>query len=109
MKPINFCKFHGFGNDYVVIEAAALADVSDLGEFTRAFCRRTTGVGSDGIAVLEKLTDESADFSCRIINPDGSEAGFSGNGTRCAVAYAFYKKLWTDSNLRLRTKSGVKN
>ena len=110
MKPINFCKFHGFGNDYVVIEAAALADVNDLGEFTRAFCRRTTGVGSDGIAVLEKLTDDgAADFSCRIINPDGSEAGFSGNGTRCAVAYAFYKKLWTDSNLRLRTKSGVKN
>ena len=109
MKPINFCKFHGFGNDYVVIEAAELAGIEDLGEFTRRFCVRTTGVGSDGIAVLEKLTDEAADFSCRIINPDGSEAGFSGNGTRCAVAYAFYKKLWTAENLRLRTKSGVKN
>ena len=109
MKPINFCKFHGFGNDYVVIEAAELAGIEDLGEFTRRFCVRTTGVGSDGIAVLEKFTDEAADFSCRIINPDGSEAGFSGNGTRCAVAYAFYKKLWTAENLRLRTKSGVKN
>lgn len=109
MKPINFCKFHGFGNDYVVIEAKELADVSDIGEFTRDFCQRTTGVGSDGIAILEKLNDGAADFSCRIINPDGSEAGFSGNGTRCAVAYAFYKKLWTDSNLRLRTRSGVKN
>lgn len=109
MKPINFCKFHGFGNDYVVIEAAALRHVSDLGEFTRKFCRRTTGVGSDGIAVLEKSTDGTADFSCRIINPDGSEAGFSGNGTRCAVACAFYKRLWTNDNLRLRMKSGVKN
>ncbi len=109
MKPIRFCKFHGFGNDYVVIEADELREISDLGEFTQKFCRRTTGVGSDGIAVLEKLNDAAADFSCRIINPDGSEAGFSGNGTRCAVAYAFYKNLWTDENLRLRTKSGVKN
>jgi diaminopimelate epimerase len=110
MKTIKFCKFHGFGNDYVVIEASELAAVSDLGEFTRKFCQRTTGVGSDGIAVLEKLADgAAADFSCRIINPDGSEAGFSGNGTRCAVAYAFYKNLWADENLRLLTKSGVKN
>ncbi len=109
MKPIKFCKFHGFGNDYVVIEADELREISDLGEFTKKFCRRTTGVGSDGIAVLEKLNDGTADFSCRIINPDGSEAGFSGNGTRCAVAYAFYKNLWTQDNLRLLTKSGVKN
>lgn len=109
MKPIKFCKFHGFGNDYVVIEASELREISDLGEFTKKFCHRTCGVGSDGIAILEKLTDEAADFSCRIINPDGSEAGFSGNGTRCAVAYAFYKNLWSDENLRLLTKSGVKN
>lgn len=109
MKPIKFCKFHGFGNDYVVVEAHELAGVSDLGEFTREFCHRTTGVGSDGIAVLEKSAEPDADFSCRIINPDGSEAGFSGNGTRCAVAYAFYQRLWTNENLRLRTKSGVKS
>jgi diaminopimelate epimerase len=109
MKPIKFCKFHGFGNDYVVIEAGELAGVSDIGEFTEKFCHRTCGVGSDGIAILEKSDEPDADFSCRIINPDGSEAGFSGNGTRCAVAYAFYKGLWTDENLRLRTRSGVKN
>ncbi len=109
MKPIKFCKFHGFGNDYVVIEQNELAEISDLGEFTRNFCHRNTGVGSDGIAILEKLSNETADFLCRIINPDGSEAGFSGNGTRCAVAYAYYKNLWTDENLRLQTKSGIKN
>src|ERR1043165_8354687 len=110
MKSIKFCKFHGFGNDYAVIEAGQLTGISDIGEFTQEFCHRNLGVGSDGIAVLEKLTeDATADFSCRIINPDGSEAGFSGNGTRCAVAYAFYKNLWESENLRLRTKSGIKN
>jgi diaminopimelate epimerase len=109
MTPIKFCKFQGFGNDYVVIEANELAEVSDIGEFTKVFCHRNLGVGSDGIAILEKLENGDADFSCRIINPDGSEAGFSGNGTRCAVAYAHYANLWNAENLKLITKSGVKN
>ncbi len=106
---INFCKFHGFGNDYIVIEHGELAEVENLGEFSQKICHRNTGVGSDGIAVLEKLENQTADYSCRIINPDGSEAGFSGNGTRCAVAYLYYKNLWSDENLKLQTKSGVKN
>jgi len=105
----NFCKFHGFGNDYIVIESEELQTVKDIGEFSRKICHRNTGVGGDGIAVLRKLGDETADYECRIINPDGSEAGFSGNGTRCAVAYLYYKNLYSGENLRLQTKSGVKN
>jgi diaminopimelate epimerase len=106
---INFCKFHGFGNDYIVIENEELKAIEDLGEFARRFCHRNTGVGSDGIAVLEKVGNETADYACRIINPDGSEAEFSGNGTRCAVAYLYYKNLWSGKNLKLSTLGGVKN
>lgn len=107
MNSINFCKFHGFGNDYIVIEADAIADVGDIGEFTQKISHRNTGAGSDGIAIIGK--SENADYSCRIINPDGSEAGFSGNGTRCAVAYLYYKNQYSAKNLRLETKSGIKN
>ena len=105
---INFCKFHGFGNDYIVIESTELKTVEDLGEFSKRICHRNRGVGGDGIAVLEKLKGETANYECRIINPDGSEAGFSGNGTRCAVAYLYYKNLFSGENLNLQTKSGVK-
>jgi diaminopimelate epimerase len=105
---INFCKFEGFGNDYVVMEAEQLKNIASIPAFTMSFCNRTLGVGSDGIAILEKLDEPDADFSCRIINPDGSEAGFSGNGTRCAVAYAHFKGLWSEKILRLKTLSGVK-
>lgn len=106
---ITFCKFHGFGNDYIVIESKDLADVSDISEFSKKICHRHTGVGSDGIAVLKKLDDAAADYYCEIVNPDGSRAGFSGNGTRCAVAYLHYKNLWSGAGLRLKTRSGVKN
>ncbi len=108
MTAIPFCKFHGFGNDYIVIEKRQLTGV-DLPELAVAMCHRHTGVGSDGIAVLEKLDGAEADFFCEIVNPDGSIAGFSGNGTRCAVSYAHFKALWSVPNLRLKTRSGVKN
>ena len=109
MNRIKFCKFNGFGNDYIVFESDDLRDISFLNEFAQKVCRRNTGIGGDGIAVLENLKNEQADFSCRIINPDGSEAGFSGNGTRCAAAYLYYKNLFVGENLKLKTKSGIKN
>lgn len=107
MSAIPFCKFHGFGNDYIVIEDDAVGS-TDLSQLAIEMCQRNTGVGADGIAVLEKSKDTSADYFCEIVNPDGSIAGFSGNGTRCAVAYLHYKKLWNDKLLRLATRSGVK-
>jgi len=135
---IPFTKFHGFGNDYIVIEADDLIGISDVGAFARAICNRHTGVGSDGIAIIEKLQNENlqnedsqkdesknedsqkdesrnaesvpdpADFSCRIINPDGSEGSFSGNGTRCGVAHLYHFEKWNAEGLKLKTLSGTK-
>ena len=109
MIPIPFCKFHGFGNDYIVIERDSIGENVDLSKLAVSICHRHTGAGSDGIAVLERSSDDDADFFCEIVNPDGSIAGFSGNGTRCAVSYLYYKQLWQQPALRLRTRSGVKN
>ena len=106
--PPQFTKFHGLGNDYLVIETEQLAGIDDLGEFARRICNRHYGAGGDGIAVVGKSNTGEADFSCRIFNPDGSEAGLSGNGTRCAVAYLHYKGLWTRDELRLSTRTGLK-
>lgn len=106
---IPFCKFHGFGNDYIVIEKTDVPENCDLSDLARAICHRHTGAGADGIAVIEKLNDADADFFCEIVNPDGSIAGFSGNGTRCAVSYIYYKRLWAEPNLRLKVRSGIKN
>lgn len=107
MAP-SFIKFHGFGNDYIVIESAELAGFADIGEFARRICNRHYGAGADGIAVISRESDKAADFRVRIFNPDGSEAELSGNGTRCAAAYIYYRKLWTRDELRLSTRSGNK-
>lgn len=106
--PPKFIKFHGFGNDYIVIESAELAEISDLGEFARGICNRHYGAGADGVALVSSADVEGADFHVRIFNPDGSEASLSGNGTRCAAAYLHFRKLWTAEELRLSTRAGVK-
>jgi diaminopimelate epimerase len=112
--PPRFIKFHGFGNDYIVIEqkdlihVAPSAEASKLGEFAQRICNRHYGAGADGIAVVSPAADERADFHVRIFNPDGSEAALSGNGTRCAASYLYYQKLWSAEQLRLSTRSGVK-
>jgi len=112
--PPEFIKFHGFGNDYIVIEQKDLnriapsAEADKLGEFARRVCNRHYGAGADGIAVVSPAVDQTADFHVRIFNPDGSEAGLSGNGTRCEASYLYYQKLWSADELRLSTRSGVK-
>ena len=106
--PPQFTKFHGLGNDYLVIEAEQLAGIDDLGEFARRICNRHYGAGGDGIAIVSKSDTDAADFTCRIFNPDGSEAGLSGNGTRCAVASLYYKGAWSKDALRLSTRTGLK-
>ncbi|HEY6045158.1 MAG TPA: diaminopimelate epimerase [Pyrinomonadaceae bacterium] len=105
--PPRFTKFHGFGNDYLVFEAGQLSDAGDLGTFARRVCDRHYGAGGDGIALVSRASGD-ADFNVRIFNPDGSEAGMSGNGTRCAAAYLYYHELWSQETLRLETRNGIK-
>lgn len=105
---MRFTKFQGFGNDYIVFEAEQLGGVSRLGELARSICHRHYGAGADGIAIAQRASDADSDFQVRIFNPDGSEAGMSGNGTRCAAAYLFFHNLWSNDELRLRTRNGVK-
>jgi diaminopimelate epimerase len=105
---MQFIKFHGFGNDYIVFEAAEVTEVTSLNDFARAVCDRHYGAGADGITVVSRTEEDDADFTVRIFNVDGSEAGLSGNGTRCTVAYLYYRGLWSKDELRLKTRSGVK-
>jgi diaminopimelate epimerase len=84
---MHFTKYHGLGNDYLVIEPGEFSNPPDP-EQIRLVCDRHYGVGSDGI-LLGPLTSENAEFGLRIYNPDGSSAEKSGNGLRI-----FSRYLW---------------
>ncbi len=72
----------GAGNDFIVIEPQANLDYI---KFTQHVCARQTGIGADGVLILDKST--TSDYRMRIINADGSEAEMCGNGARCMASY----------------------
>jgi len=79
---IPFVKMVGAGNDFIIIEARK--DLEYVG-FARAVCSRHSGIGADGVLILDK--SKKSDYQMRIINADGSEAEMCGNGARCMAAY----------------------
>lgn len=81
-----FTKMSGTGNDFIVVDAFHAPVVADWPALAARFCPRRTGVGVDGLLVLSP--SDTADFTYRIFNADGSEAEMCGNGARCAAAFA---------------------
>src|SRR3954468_16128661 len=81
---MRFSKWHGLGNDYLLVERATL-DVPLTPERVQRICDYHFGVGSDGI--LEVVSTNGAEADIVIWNPDGSTAELSGNGTRIAARW----------------------
>ena len=93
---MRFEKWQALGNDYVIVEAADLP-APLTAEAVRALCDRHTGIGADGILLLEPAGERGFVARLRIFNPDGSEAELSGNGAREAIMYLRHRG-WTDSD-----------
>ena len=81
---MQFSKWHGLGNDYLLVERAELA-LPLTPERVQKICDYHFGVGSDGIVEVLSTNGDGADVV--IWNPDGSTAELSGNGTRIAARW----------------------
>jgi len=101
MKKIPFVKMVGAGNDFVIVEELK----TNLPVLAREICQRKTGIGADGLLVLEK--SRQADFKMLVFNPDGSEAEMCGNGARCMAVYLATVKKVKKQHLVLETKAGL--
>lgn len=105
IDTLHLYKLQAYGNDFLVTENAIPEE--KLSRAATAVCSRHFGAGADGLLTLKK---ESADsYNLRIINADGSEAGMSGNGGRCAAGYLHFVKKFTEKSVRFSTISGDKN
>lgn len=96
---ISFSKYHGAGNDFILIDEKDLPNV-DLSHLARILCHRHHGIGADGLILLG--TSTTADYKMRIFNADGSEPAMCGNGIRCLFNFIQKHGL-----LRIETLSGI--
>ena len=87
LTPISFDKYEGLGNDFIVVDARAEADVSP--ELATRLCDRRFGIGGDGVLVVLPPRAPGCQVRMRLINADGSVPEMCGNGVRCiALRYA---------------------
>lgn len=82
---IGFEKYHGTGNDFILIDNRHEI-MSDAPALISHLCDRHLGIGADGLILLGEAA--GYDFSMRYFNADGRESTMCGNGGRCITAYA---------------------
>ena len=85
MMMTDFYKFHGAGNDFIMLDGRN-TDTGLTKNSIAAMCHRHLGIGADGLIII--AAREGYDFEMIYFNADGSPADMCGNGARCASAFA---------------------
>ena len=107
-RPLEFAKYQGTGNDFVMV-----LDLNDdrgplSSDDVAAVCDRRTGVGADGVIRVVRTDDEGASFFMDYANADGSEAEMCGNGIRCVGVLLHDQGVVDATSLGVLTRAGVK-
>jgi diaminopimelate epimerase len=82
---IHFHKYHGAGNDFIIIDNRSINWTPDQ-QHVASLCDRHYGIGADGLILLTEA--EGFDFGMIYFNSDGNESTLCGNGGRCITAFS---------------------
>jgi diaminopimelate epimerase len=83
---IEFTKYHGLGNDFILIDNRVSSTPMLKPEQAVAMCDRHFGIGADGV-IFALPGQNGTDYTMRIFNSDGSEPEMCGNGIRCLAVF----------------------
>jgi diaminopimelate epimerase len=100
---VEFFKYEGLGNDFVVVDARDESVVTP--DRARALCDRRFGVGADGVLLVLPARDGS-DVRMRVINADGSVPENCGNGIRCVALHVARGRRIARGVVRVDTDAG---
>ena len=91
---VPFYKYHGAGNDFVIIDRSEVPFELNAKQINQ-ICERRYGVGADGLMFYD--CHNELDFKMTYFNSDGSESSFCGNGARCIVQFGIDHKGLSDA------------
>jgi diaminopimelate epimerase len=83
---IEFTKYHGLGNDFILIDNRTKSEPVITSEQAVQLCDRHFGIGADGV-IFALPGQDGTDYTMRIFNSDGSEPEMCGNGIRCLAQF----------------------
>ncbi|MBD1902781.1 diaminopimelate epimerase [Trichocoleus sp. DQ-A3] len=105
---IEFTKYHGLGNDFILIDNRSSSEPKVTPEQAVKFCDRHFGIGADGV-IFAMPGQDGTDYTMRIFNSDGSEPEMCGNGIRCLAQFIadLEGKSTQEIQYRIHTLAGV--
>jgi diaminopimelate epimerase len=110
VRRVAFEKYEGLGNDFLIVDEAALplsgglsASVADD---VKRLCDRHFGVGGDGVLVVGAPRSPGSAGSMVVLNADGSRPEMCGNGLRCVAGYLASRKGMSAGSFTVDTDSG---
>ncbi|MFX0039169.1 MAG: diaminopimelate epimerase [Promethearchaeota archaeon] len=106
LENLEFEKYHGLGNDYIIINDIKWA-IPDEKKAALAvkLCEIHFSIGADGLIFV--CESKNADIRMRIFNNDGLEAEMCGNGIRCFSKYVYENNIVKKDKIRIETLKGI--
>ncbi|MEG4086464.1 diaminopimelate epimerase [Microcoleus sp. POL10_C6] len=105
--PIEFAKYQGLGNDFILIDNRHSSEPALTPEQAVDWCDRHFGIGADGV-IFALPGQNDTDYTMRIFNSDGSEPEMCGNGIRCLAKFiADLEGSEAKTQYRIHTLAGV--
>tara|TARA_Y200000002_G_scaffold272599_1_gene227052 strand:+ start:226 stop:1011 length:786 start_codon:yes stop_codon:yes gene_type:complete len=102
----NFDKYHGAGNDFVIIDDREETFPDKETGLIQKICDRHFGIGADGFILMR--TSYRSNFKMLYFNSDGKPSSLCGNGSRCVYAFA-QKQSVVGSEGTFETLDGIYN
>jgi diaminopimelate epimerase len=106
---LEFYKYHGLGNDFIVIDNMDGLIVLSKEQII-FLCDRHKGIGADAVILIE--SSQTADCFMNYINNDGSLAEMCGNGARCVAKFLkdeILPKNNARNSFKIDTRAGIKD
>ncbi|MCF8465577.1 MAG: diaminopimelate epimerase [Flavobacteriales bacterium] len=89
---IPFSKYHGTGNDFIMIDNRELG-LEPSQSLIAQLCNRRFGIGADGLILLQM---EQRTVRMVYFNSDGAPSSMCGNGGRCFVTFCQTLEVLSD-------------
>ena len=102
---VPFLKMRACNNDYIYFDCFA-QELSAPESVAVALANRHTGIGSDGIILMER--SETCDAKMTQYNADGTEGIICGNALRCVAKYLYENNIVPQKEMIIETGGGPK-
>jgi diaminopimelate epimerase len=105
-QNLEFGKYHGLGNDYIIINNLKYGFSDDKkSNLAKILCRQHFSIGADGILFV--CHPKQTAVRMMMFNPDGSQAEMCGNGVRCFAKYVYENDIYKKEKITIETLKGI--